>query len=124
MFGWGERKRAHELLLAQMAMDQQRYLADTIREMASQQTTTLLKVGEMVQTLAQGSQKSSDVLQTWLEGFKVASDPQPSVVTAEDEVRTSIARAFASEDDILPTMPEGLPPEFQLAWTLRNDPTS
>lgn len=121
MFGWGERKRAHERLLAQMAMDQQRYLADTIREMSAQQATTLEKVGAMVGTLAASSQKSSDVLQTWLEGFKVASDPQTSVVTDEDEVRATVARALATDDGILPTMPEGLPPEFQLAWALRHD---
>lgn len=112
-------KRAHEELLARLAADQQRYLADTIRAMSEQQAKSLEKVGEMVQTIAQSQQKTSEVLQTWLDGFKVTELPTSSTVTEEDEVRMTVERALTAPDSILPPMPEGLPAEFQLAWQLK-----
>lgn len=112
-------RRDHELRLAQLHAETQKHLADTIAALGTQQAAALEKVGTMVGEIAKGQQKSAEVLQTWLEGFKVMEMPTSSVVTEEDEVRTTVSRALSAEDGLLPPMPEGLPPEMQLAWQLR-----
>ena len=113
-------KRDHELRLAQMQLDQQRLMIEALTQLGSQQATSLEKIGEMVQTIAASQQKSSDVLQTWLEGFKVMEMPQSTTMRDEDEVREAIERTLASDGGILPAIPHDLPAEFQLAWQLKN----
>jgi hypothetical protein len=112
-------RRDHELKLAQIQADQQRYLADALREISTHQSKALENVGSMVAALAEGQSKQSDILKTWLDSFKVIDPPQSTVVRDEDEVLDSVRRAMNEESLIPPEMPEGLPAEFQLAWLLR-----
>jgi uncharacterized membrane protein YqiK len=119
VWNWFKAKRDHELALARLQAENQRLMVEAIAKMSDRQADSLEKVGEMVKTIAEAQQKSSDVLQTWLDGFKVMEMPQPSTVRDEDEVRMTIERTLSGENPILPAMPEGLPPELALAWQLR-----
>jgi hypothetical protein len=102
-------RRAHQLQLAQLQADQTKYLADALKALADNQTSSLAKVGEMVSTLAEGQSKTANVLQTWLDQFKVYEQPVSHTIREEDEVRMESDRA----------LPEGIPPELALAWRLR-----
>lgn len=112
-------KRDHELRMAQLAAENQRFMVEALTQLGSQQAASLEKVGEMVKTISEAQLKSASVLQTWLEGFKVMEAPESSTVRDEDEVRMSIERTLMTDGPILPAMPQDLPPELQLAWQLR-----
>jgi len=117
-------RREHELRLAQIQADTQRYLADSLRELGTSQARSLESLGDMVKSLAEGQAKSSEILKTWLDSFKVLENPESTVVRDEDEIAATIERVMDPNTIIPPEMPEGLPPEFQLAWLLRRGESS
>lgn len=112
-------KREHELRLAQLQLDNQRLMMEALTKLGERQAESLEKVGEMVKTIADAQQKSTQVLQTWLDGFKVMDLPESSTIRDEDEVKAAVDRVLMADSSIIPPMPDGLPDEFALAWQLK-----
>lgn len=113
-------RREHEIRMAQLHAENQRFMLEALTRMAEQQANSLTKVGEMVERISEAQLKSANVLQTWLEGFKVAEAPESSTIRDEDEVRAAVERAiYADNPSLMPAMPDNLPPELQLAWQLK-----
>lgn len=85
---WNERrinaKRQHQLALQQLHIDASTKVLETLG-------TALITIVDR-QSKAQEAQ--SEVLKTWLEGFKVTSPPTTTAVTDKDEYDIEMAQAM------------------------------
>lgn len=73
------------------------YRLERLRIQAEAQAAPMKAMTEMVQTMAEAMTQNANVLQTWLEGFRVTELPSTSTVRDEDEA--SLERARAGIDD-------------------------
>jgi hypothetical protein len=107
----GDKRRAHELALAQLAADAN---ARVFEAMAKSNTET-------VRELAGAMSENAKVLSTWLEGFKTTEIPTARTITEAtelgwdfEEAKEVVARQSAEERALLAEQ-FGLPPEIDPA---------
>jgi hypothetical protein len=77
---------------------------------------------EIVRAVAEAAKANADVLHRWFDNFVVAAQPpapQAPVEQPEGADAWLATRRRLFEDTQDPALLEGVPPEIQLAWTLR-----
>lgn len=107
-----EAERSHQAILLKTFLSSLEAIQEASAKESTANAGALIEVAKSITAQAQSFGQ-------WITLFNTTSPPTSSTITEEDEYR---AEQLANHQKGLPADIAALPEEFQLAWTLHNDP--